>query len=387
MRNRCAFLLLLISMLVAGCQSGGSAGDRKPGAPNDGERQEVKVGLILGLTGQYSQYGKRMKAGYDLALEALEKQPSKYKLRLIEEDSKFDPATAVRAYQQLKNVQGISIFAGITGSKNALAVCATSAADEIVILDPLSSAPNITERCGPNYFRIMPSDALAGKYDVDWAVERGLKKFAIVHVLDDWGNSYSDQIAKYLATKTLDLVLNEGVNPGERDYSAVVAKIAKTQPQGLFLLLYASDGAAFMQQLRTRNRTIPVFGSDNLSTDEFLAAGASVVEGTLLALPATSTGPANDALEHAYKARFGARPPEGVEYDVNVTKSYDALMLLAHAIDSAGTNPGAIREYLRKMADYQSVSGPVRFDEHGDLASVVYQRLEFKNGKRVPASK
>lgn len=358
-----------------------------PAAAAQTKPQEVKVGVILGLTGQYSQYGKRMKAGYDLALQALEREPGKYRITLIEEDSKFDPATAVRAYQQLRNVRRVSLFAGITGSKNAAAVCAAAASHDVVILDALSSAPSLTPRCGKRYFRIMPSDALAGKYDVDWAVERGLKKFAIVHVLDDWGNSYAEQISRYLSKKGLRLVLNEGINPGQRDYTAAVRKIEGSKPEGLFLLLYASDGAAFMQQLRTRNQTVQVFGSDNLSTDEFLAAGPSVVEGTALALPATVTGPANDALKQAYTAKFGASPPEGVEYDINVTKAYDALLLLAQVIEKAGPKPAAIREYLRKMGDYASVSGPIRFDANGDLATVTYQRFEFRDGKRVPAAR
>lgn len=390
MRTR--WIVFLVALIVmpwpawqAGVWLGAESGIATAAAQT--QRQEVKVGVILGLTGQYSQYGKRMKAGYDLAMQALERTPGKYRIALLEEDSKFDPATTVRAYQQLRNIRGVSLFAGITGSKNAAAVCAAGASDDIVILDALSSAPILTPRCGKNYFRIMPSDALAGKYNVDWATERRLKKFAIVHVLDDWGNSYSEQVSRYLTKKRLELVVNEGINPGQRDYTAVVRKIESSRPEGLFLLLYASDGAAFMQQLRTRNHTVQIFGSDNLSTDEFLAAGPSVVEGTALALPATVTGPADDALKKAYTAKFGAAPPEGVEYDINVTKAYDALMLLAQAIDKVGPRPAAVREYFRKMRDYASVSGPIRFDENGDLASVNYERFEFRNGKRVSASR
>jgi len=382
------FVALAISVsllsLASECRGGEQAAPTSAAAQ---PRKTAKVGVILGLTGKYSQYGKRMKVGYDLALEALKEKNWQYTIDLLVEDSKFDPATAVRAYQQLRNARGVTLYAGITGSKNAVAVCAASTGDHVLILDPLSSAPSLTEKCGPNYFRIMPSDALAGKYDVEWARERGLKKLAIVHVLDDWGDSYSEQISRFLKTKGITPVLVEGVNPGERDYSAVVAKIQEADPDGLFLLLYGSDAAGFMQQLRTKNRKVQVFGSDNLSTDEFLAAGPEVVEGTLIVLPAPVQGPAYESLKRAYDARYGKNPPEGVEFDVNVTKSYDALMLMAQAIETVGPHPSEVRKYLVQLKDYPSVSGPISFDEKGDLESVQYERFEFRDGKRVPLSR
>lgn len=369
----CGGLLAGLALMAMGCS----------GQSESGGAEEVRVGVILGLTGQYSQYGKRMKTGYDLALDALAKSPSRYRISLVEEDSRFDPATAVRAYQQLRNVRGISLFAGITGSRNAQAVCSASANDDIVILDPLSSAPSLTNGCGSNYFRIMPSDALAGRYAVDWGLERGLGSFAIVHVLDDWGNSYSEQIQGFLKGKGHNVVTKDGVAPGERDYSAVISRLVRSRPQALFLLLYASDGAAFMQQLRARDRSIEVFGSDNLSTDEFLAAGPAVVEGTSLVLPATAGGSAIADLEKAYLAKFGTSPPEGVEFDVNVTKAYDALMLLARAISDVGPTPEALRRHFGQMDTYESVSGPVRFDANGDLREATYQRLRIVDGRRI----
>ena len=341
----------------------------------------IKVGTILGLTGNYAAYGQKMQRGFEFALDEINSAGgiNGKRIQLITEDSQFDPTRAVTAYRKLNGAEGIQIIVGITGSKNALAVCEASKADNIVIVDALGSAPKLTTHGGPNYFRIMASDAFAGQYNVDWAMEGGMKQPVIVYVEDDWGASYRDAILLYLEKRGFTNVPAHGVTAGTRDFRIQIQKIKGESPDAIFLLLYAKEGAVFMQQLRQAGIQAAVYGSDNISSPEFVSAGNEVVEGVRVAMPAPVSGPLYNEFVAKYKAKYNEEP------DANVIKSYDAIKLVAKAIQHDGKDPSKIKEYLRSPDfEYRGVSGPIKFDSNGDLVSQEYTRLVYHSGKLVP---
>src|ERR1051326_92663 len=271
--NRRTFLYLFASILLVAsisCRFFHST---------DGE--SINIGTILGLTGEDAAYGKQMQKGFEFALDEINSSGgvNSKKINLVVEDSQFNAPKAVSAYRKLTGAQGIKIFVGITGSKNPLPVCQAARSEDVVIIDALTSAPKITQECGDNYFRIMASDALAGQYNTDWAIESGMKKPMIIYIEDDWGTSYRDALLLYLKQKGFGDVPAQGLTANNRDFRIQVEKVKASAPDSIFLLLYAKDGASFMQQLRQAGVKAVVYGSDNISSSEFLSAGSEVVEG------------------------------------------------------------------------------------------------------------
>ncbi len=376
--KRSSFLQLFITTaLISITFSSCSLFENKPQNNN-----EVKVGTVLGLSGEGAVYGQKMKRGFEFAIDTANTSsptPQKnQKIKLIIEDSQFDPAKAVSAYQKLTGVQGIKILVGVTGSKNALQVCSVAKADNVVIIDALSTAPKISEDCGDNYFRVIASDALAGKYNVDWAIESGMKKPAIVYIEDDWGTSYLKSTLDYLKEKGFTNFPTHGVKEGDRDFRTQIQKLKAESPDTIFLLVYAKSAAGFMQQFRQVGLKATIYGSDNLSSPEFVAAGKDVVEGVRVALPAPTEGQKFNQFSQAYKAKFGEEP------DAIIIKSYDAMKIALDGIEKFGNDPVKIKEYLSyDTFQYQGVSGDIKFDKNGDLVSQKYTRLIYKNGAVV----
>jgi len=340
----------------------------------------VKVGSILGLTGDNAAYGQNMKRGFDFALEEINSQGGvgNKRIDLVVEDSQFDPSKAVTAYRKLTGVEGVKVIVGITGSKNALPVCEAAKGDDVVIVDALGSAPKLSTEGGPNYFRVMASDALAGQYNIDWAIENGMKKPVIVYVEDDWGVSYRDAITRYAGKKGFSKIPSHGVIAGTRDFRIQIEKVKSEKPDAIFLLLYAKEGAVFMQQLRQAEIRSAVYGSDNISSPEFTSAGAAVVDGVFVAMPAPAHGPLYEQFVSKYKSKYGEDP------DANIIKSYDAMNVAVNAIRSAGYEPSKIRTYLHSPDfKYDGVSGVIKFDPNGDLTSQEYSRMIYHNGNLV----
>jgi branched-chain amino acid transport system substrate-binding protein len=367
--NRIARLIVVAALLL-------------PAACTRNVQQQTDVGAVLGLTGENAKYGQLMQRGYSLALDEINAPNSDVKpLHLVIEDSQFDSAKAVSAYRKITGAQGIRLLVGITGSRNAIPVCEASKKDDVLILDPLGSAPKLTTVGGPNYFRIMASDAFAGQYNVDWAMQNGMKRPAIVYVEDDWGTSYRDAVQHYLASKGFDSPLAIGVIAGSRDFRTEVKKLWDYHPDTIFLLVYAKEGAALMKQMQEVGLSAMVYGSDNISSADFVSAGPGFVEGVRVAMPAETRGAEFDTFAARYRAKYGEEP------DANVIKSYDAMKLLAAAIGRVGPAPAHLRAYLRSPEfSYQGLSGTIKFDEHGDLVGQQYTRMVYKSGKLVPFS-
>jgi ABC-type branched-subunit amino acid transport system substrate-binding protein len=136
-----------------------------------------------------------------------------------------------------------------------------------------------------------------------------------------------------------------------------------------------------VQQLRQAGLTSKVYGSDNLSSPEFVTAGASVIDGVRVALPVPAGGTAYETFVKSFKDKFGMPP------DVNALKSYDALHVAVKAIQQAGVDPAKISQFLLSPAfSHNGVSGEIRFDQNGDLVSQQYQRQVYRDGALAPSS-
>ena len=359
------FCLMVVLATLGGCKRA--------------ETDSVRVGSILGLSGNNAMYGQQMQRGYDIALSQINNVKSNPHFDLVTEDSQFDPAKAVSAYRKLTAADGISLIVGITGSRNAIPVCEAARNDNVLILDPLGSAPKLSSVGGTNYFRIMASDAFAGRYNVDWAVGNGMHHPAVIFVQDDWGTSYMNEVRRYLVGKGFSDVPTYEILAGSRDFRSEVRKIHDAKVDALFLLLYAKEGATFMQQLGEAKVNPTVYGSDNVSSSDFASAGGESINGVYVAMPAETKTAAYDQFAREYRARYQAEP------DANAIKSYDAMKLLAAAVSKVGKDPSKLRSYLHSSDFlFEGVSGAIHFDEHGDLVGQQYQRMVYRGTHLEP---
>jgi branched-chain amino acid transport system substrate-binding protein len=345
------------------------------------ENAPIRIGSVLDLTGAGASYGKKMQSAFSLAVDEANGRGgvAGRQIQLAIEDFQWDPALALAAYRKLTGVEGIGLIVGITGSKNAIPIAEASKKDDVVIVDALTSSPKLSTDGGPNYFRVMPSDAMAGLYNVSWAQASGMRRPALLYVEDDWGVSYRNAVSRTLALQGFSDVPAIGVVAGTRDFRTQVEQLRQSSPDTVFLLVYAQEGGSFMQQARQAGLRAEIYGSDNLSAAEFIAVGAPIVEGVRVALPSAVSGPAYDSFVVRFKKRFGDVP------DAIVIKSYDAMGVALQALAQVGDSPDAIRTYLHSpQFSYQGVSGEIRFDGNGDLASQKYTRMVYRGGKLVP---
>lgn len=345
----------------------------------ESEQQTVKVGTILGLTGENAAYGVKMQRGLQVALDQINASvpTGGKKFELAVEDSQWQPKLGISAYRKMYDLQGIRHFTAICGSKIALAICGVSKNDDIVIVDAISGAPKLTTDGGPKYFRVYASDAMAGTKNVEWALEEGCKTFAVAYVEDEWGVSYKDAIVSALEKRGLS-AFTVPIGVGATDLRGEAKKIMDARPDALFAVVYANLAVPLVQQIKSAGYAGKVYGGDNLSSTDFAVAGADVIEGVRLSLPAEADSPKYKEFAKKYHDKFSEDP------DAFALKSYDAFNLLAFAIRSTDGSASAVIRFLHEMPPYDGASGTLSFDEHGDLKQQQYNRQTYHQGKLVP---
>ena len=96
----------------------------------------------------------------------------------------------------------------------------------VLFITPSATNPKVTERGLWDAFRTCGRDDQQGKLWADLALGKLKdKKIAIVHDKTPYGQGLADAAKGFMNAGGKKEVLYEGVNAGEKDYSAIVSKI------------------------------------------------------------------------------------------------------------------------------------------------------------------
>ncbi len=371
--------------LAAGC-----------GQPAD-QKEKIKVGAIISLTGNYGALGSERLNGAVLAVEEINKAGGVLgkEIELIARDDSTDPATARAIAEGMVNSDGVPAIIGAAASGSTMAMTEVTIPGKVVSISGSSTSPLITSLEDDGFVnRTCPSDALQSRLIARRARDRGFTKMAVIYAPNAYGeglaNAFESAFEELGGTITGKLVAESG----QTSYVPLLNQAYEGDPQSILLIAYTVEGVQvikdYLEQFAARN-TFWWF-PDSLADSAFVTAvGPSKFtfghEGTG---PAAPKGARYESFAAAYKAKFG-KNPETTSFSANY---YDATYLLALAIEAAGNaEAAAIRDNLRavslggesfsatgftdavaaikagKDVNYEGASGSVDLDQYGEPAA------------------
>lgn len=370
MRYLCAALAILLTLAACGTEK---------------RQGEVSIGAVLPLSGENASFGTTARFAYQIAEEDAARQGLP-KIRLVYGDSKLDKDLALKEYRRLVDVEKVVGFVEVTGSGVALAVAPVADKDQVPIVSGIDSSPELTEKGGKYFFRVIPSDAYSGKVLSDWTVESGLRRAALVYNQQNaWATGFKSAITSAYRARGGELPddMMVPVSDDTVDFSGAIARMKQSQPQVWFVGLMGRQAGLFVKQASEKGVTGPFFGVDNLAQTEFVQGAGPGLINTKLALPSEVQSPRGKDFAQRYKAVAG-RDADAIAY-----KAYDAYMVLEDAIknlQAAGrpvTGPN-LKEQLEKTR-VEGITGSIEFDEHHDLKEATYDRLKYlQTGEKAP---
>ena len=344
---------------------------------------QVKLGLAGPITGPSAATGAQMKNGAEQAIADINASGGilGQKITMSVGDDVSDPKQGVSIANKFVG-DGVKFVVGNYNSGVSIPSSEVYNENGILQISPGSTNPSFTERKLWNVFRTCGRDDQQGAVAANYIVTKMPgKKVAIVHDKTTYGKGLADETKKGLNAKGVTEVLYEGVNTGEKDYSAVVSKIKQSGADLVFFGGLYTEGGLIVRQMRDQGVQAVMMGGDGLAAAEFAAVGGPGVEGSLVTFgPDPTRRPEAAAVVKAFEAKK-------INPEAYTLYSYAAVQVIKQAAELAKTlDPKKVAETIHSGATFDTVLGPLSFDAKGDRKDadfVVFIWKKAADGKLI----
>ena len=366
-------------------------------APIEGLSGEVKIGLILPLSGDLATHGIENHEGSKFGVvefnKHLEEIGAPWHLKMISEDSATSPVIALEKLSAL-NAKGIGIIVGPETSSNIRNVKGYSDSNNMLLISCCSSAPALAI---PNdsVFRLVPDDTNQGTALAKLMQHEGIEVIVPVWRGDTWGDGLSDATIGSFVERggTTD----EGVryNPESPEFSASTSLLAE-RVRG-YVEEYGADKVAvlFLGFAEILLFTQSASEHDVLDDVRWFGPGANTKEHRLIDDPiglefstnvkfttvqfAASKNPIYDRVQAFLTETLGTDP------NTFVHSSYDAVWIIGLAmLETQSTDVSIIKAKIPEIAEnYSGAIGSTKLNEAGDLAQADYEVWGIRGGEWI----
>jgi branched-chain amino acid transport system substrate-binding protein len=259
--------------------------------------------------------------------------------------------------------EGIKFVVGHFNSGVTIPASEAYAEGGVVVITPSGTNPKITERGLWNVFRACGRDDQQGTIVGAFLVQNYKdKKIATVHDKSPAAQGLAEETRKAIRAGGLKEVLYEAVNPGEKDYTALVSKLKSVNADILYWGGLHTEAGLIVRQMRDQSLKTILMAGDGIATGEYAAIGGPAVEGTLMTFfPNPEARP--EAKEVLTKFRAKGIDPAGY-----TLYAYAAAQILKQAIDKAGTlDTRKVADTMHSGTPFKTVMGDISFDQKGDI--------------------
>src|SRR4051794_27921467 len=182
----------------------------------------IRIGQVIPITGEAAESGRYHKYGAELAVEQVNKSGGikGREIELVQEDDKTTTPGAVAALQRLLEDKEIPAIVGSIRSTQVQAMLPTVKEAGIPFLIGGTNF-GLTHQGNPWVFRFRPHDGFSAKVIGRFAVEElKVKKLAIVHSTDAFGNGGGEFVWQGLSHRKIEAGRPPGVNSAAEGVTA-----------------------------------------------------------------------------------------------------------------------------------------------------------------------
>jgi branched-chain amino acid transport system substrate-binding protein len=336
---------------------------------------QVKFGVAGPITGPNAATGSQMKNGVDQAATDINAAGGILGQKIAVEygDDVSDPKQGVSVANGFAG-DGVKFVIGHYNSGVTMPASEVYQENGILEITPASTNPAVTQRGMWNIFRTCGRDDQQGKVAGNYILThfKG-KKIAFVNDKTTYGKGLADETLKTIKAGGMHEVLNEGINTGEKDYSALVSKIKQSGADLVYFGGLYTEGGLIVRQMRDQGVTAPLMGGDGITSDEFASVGGPGVEGTLMTY---GPDPRNKPEAQAAVAEFRAK---GFEPEAYTLYSYAGVQIIRQAAEMAkSVDPKKVASAMHSGAPFKTVLGDIAYDKKGDITKLDYVMYIWK---------
>jgi branched-chain amino acid transport system substrate-binding protein len=348
--------------------------------------QEIQIAVVGPMTGQLATIGDQFKQGAEAAAKAINDKGgvAGKQIKIVIEDDVCDPKQAVSVANRIV-ANGIKFVDGHACSGSSIPASAVYAEAGVLMMSPASSNPEMTDAAAKNgwstIMRLYTRDDAQGAFIGPWIAKKYAgKNVVVLHDKSAYGQGVADAVKATMNEGGLNEVLYEGINAGEKDYSALVTKLKELKADVVYFGGYHNEAGLILRQAAEQGFKFQLIMPDSIATPEFWQIAGPAGEGTMFVFPSNPQA-RPEAKEAVETIKAGGFVPEGF-----TLFSYATIQAFAQGIERAGTDEDAmaVAAALKDGKPIQTVVGEVIFDEKGDLKNASYDINQWHGGKYAP---
>jgi ABC-type branched-subunit amino acid transport system substrate-binding protein len=383
--------ILLITLIAAGCGGPKNSAPANSSAGNNGNGavsgDAIKIGVLAPTTGFMSTHGEAIKLGAVLAEEMINKDGgiNGKPIKMVIEDDKSDPAVATEKAKQLINKDKVQFLIGTGSSAETLAVVPVAEQSKIPFIYSLDGecktcALNNKQEKAKYIFASGPTpEMLLEKFLPEMMNKFGKKVFFVGadYVFPHFMNDIAEKIVKDGGG---EVVGSEYAPTDTTDYSTIINRVKKADPDILFLTLPGTTGVTFVKQARQFGifEKMAVTGSATFDTEAYSAIG-TISEGVYVVnrYSGLLENEENKKFVEAYKAKYNPKSPIGPTAS---SGTYGVIMAIKAAVEKAGSTEADKVVAALEGLKLKLPQGEVEIDKDNHIFNQPTYLMQIKGG-------
>ena len=350
-------------------------------------KNEILLGTIQDLSGPLAGYGKQARNGMLLRIEEINEQGGirNRKIKLLVEDSSYDPKKAILAAQKLVSQDKIFMMVGHIGTAQNNAAMPIQFEKEVINFFPLTAAREMYEPFHRLKFAINSTYYEQLRTALPRLIkEKNVTKVCAIYQDDEFGLEVLRGAEEGLKAEKMALLEKTSFKRGATDFSSQVARMKAADCELVVLGTIIRETVGTIGQARKTGFNPIFLGSSAAYSELIHKLGGKLADGMYATMTAQIPYVDSEVAQvrfwaNKYKTKFNEDPSSMSVF------GYNAIDTFAKAMESTGDRP-TTSKFIRGMETIQMPtdmfgSPPLKFTPTRRLGSDISRLSQIQDGK------
>jgi branched-chain amino acid transport system substrate-binding protein len=375
-------LLLVLSLIVSGCSSGGNA-------QKDAGKEAYKIGAVIDISGNSSSLGVPERDTLQMMVANLNAKGgiNGHPVDLEILDNKSTEQEAVTAVKGLID-KGVLAVLGGSSSGTSMAMIPTVQNAKIPMIS-MAAASSIVEPVNERQwvFKTPQSDIVIVNKIIGYLQSNNMQKVAFMSMNNSYGDGGKKAFTAAAQAGNITIVAEEKFDAADKDMTPQLTRVKASGAQAVIVWAIPPSASILTKNFKDLGLTIPLIHSHGVGNQNFIDLAQGAADGVILPIgklavadQISADDPQKKVLDSYiadYTKKYNSAPNSFGGYAV------DAFNLLVNAIEKAGADRTAIRDQLEKTQGYTGVTGIFNMSaqDHNGLKADSAVMVKIENGK------
>ena len=343
------FKLILVILFFVGCF-------------DQNKDNTIKIGIVLGITGKYSDISLYEKNGIIFALEQINYQVNNNKIELVFKDDKQDEQTNKEVINQLIQENVKYIIGNATSSMSKVTLDILTNYKDIFQISPTASSSQFSDK-NDNFFRVQTANS--SKHFVNLIKLLEEHKAKHIYLIGDKENKEYLYDYIHLFDDNNEMKY-EDIIDSNLPYEEILKKIKNAD--FIVQVQNSADAANLIQYLRTNQNTTPIISSGWAKTEEFVHDAGKWANGIYFI--------SSNFINYKDKdyQQFAKDFNKIYKYQPNRSniQGYQSAQIIIEALENGNRKVDDIKKYILEKETFNLAGDEISFNEYGDIKTPYY---------------